>query len=127
MFNKIDSKQLFLVDSLGALLSAVMLGVVLVRFEPYFGMPSDVLYMLSLMASVFCIYSFTCYVSHIKNRSPFLKVIAVANLMYGCISLILMIYYFSKLTLLGITYFVIEKIIVLFLAVWECTTSIKSL
>ena len=53
ILNKINPKKLFLIDSLGALISAVMLGLVLTRFEHIFGMPQNVLYFLSFIACTF--------------------------------------------------------------------------
>jgi hypothetical protein len=55
--NKISPKNLFLLDSLGALLSAILLGVILVSFENAFGMPQKTLYTLSYTAIIFSIYS----------------------------------------------------------------------
>jgi hypothetical protein len=42
-----------LIDSLGALLSALILGLVLTRWESVFGMPKRVLYFLAAIAAVF--------------------------------------------------------------------------
>jgi hypothetical protein len=49
----------------------------------------------------------------------FLKIIAFANLFYCFITFGLVIYYFNSITILGIMYFIIEKIIVIPLAVFE--------
>jgi thiol:disulfide interchange protein len=54
-------KRLFLIDGLGAFLTAFMLGVVLANFESSFGMPLKTLYFLSFLAGLFCLYSFFCY------------------------------------------------------------------
>ncbi|MEL6140721.1 MAG: hypothetical protein AAFU67_03805, partial [Bacteroidota bacterium] len=43
-------KQLFLIDGLGATLTAICLGVVLTRLESLFGMPRTILIPLSLVA-----------------------------------------------------------------------------
>jgi hypothetical protein len=40
-------KTLFLIDAIGAVLSTVLLGIVLVAFEKYIGMPTNVLYALA--------------------------------------------------------------------------------
>ena len=94
-------KKLFLIDGLGALLSAFLLGVILVRWEPVFGMPAKVLYPLAAIAGVFAIYSLSCHFFLTQNRGRFLKGIAVANLLYCCLTLTLVVYFYSQLTVLG--------------------------
>lgn len=98
----IRPKTLFLPDGLGALLSALCLGVVLVRFEAFFGMPRAVLYPLAGVAGLFAVYSLCCYVFVIQNRSVFLRVIATANLIYGCVTVGLLVLYRQELTLWGV-------------------------
>lgn len=46
----------------------------------------------------------------------FLKAIMVANLLYCCLTLGLIIYYYSVLTVIGITYFLAEIAVVVGLA-----------
>jgi len=107
-----NPKRLFLIDSLGALVTAFMLGVVLVRLEHIFGMPRSVLYILSLVALGFMVYSFCCYLFVGKNWRPFLTVIAIANLLYCCVTLGLIFYLWEQLTTLGVVYFLGEIIII---------------
>jgi hypothetical protein len=108
-----------LIDSLGALLSAVMLGIVLARLEPVFGMPEKALYYLSFIACIFSVYSFMCFFRKVKNWKIYLKVIALANLLYGCLTTGLVIYFYPKLTALGVTYFVLELIVISVLVMIE--------
>ena len=54
-------QKLFLIDSLGAMLTAFFLFVVLKNFNEYFGMPQKILTYLSVIAAFFCIYSATCF------------------------------------------------------------------
>ncbi len=112
-------KRLFLIDGLGAFLTAFMLGVVLSNFESSFGMPLKTLDFLSFLAGIFCLYSFCCYFFVSGNWRPFLKAIAVANTLYCCITLGLVFYYYQNLTLLGIVYFLGEIGIVMGLVVVE--------
>ena len=115
-------KRLFLIDGLGAFLTAFMLGVVLSNFESSFGMPQKTLYFLSFLAGIFCFYSFCCYFFVSGNWRPFLKAIAVANTLYCCITLGLVFYYYQNLTLLGVVYFLGEIGVVMGLVVveWIC-------
>lgn len=112
-------KQLFLIDALGAVLTASLLSGVLANFERTFGMPQKVLYGLSLIAVFFAIYSFSCYFRDLKNWQPYLKAIAIANLSYCCLTAGLMVYFYQKLTLLGVLYFIGEIIIIVCLSIFE--------
>lgn len=105
--NKMISKStnLFLIDGLGALLSAFLLCVILVRFESTFGMPRNALYMLLIIACIFAIYSFMNYLLPKKNRKPYLKIIGYANLLYSCLTAGLTLYFISELTNLGLIFF----------------------
>lgn len=114
---KYSPKRLFLLDASGAFLTAFLLGVLLVRFEPYFGMPRRILYGLSLLAGVFMVYSFACYCWVANHWRPFLKGIALANLAYCCLTFGLVWYYYPQLTALGVGYFLLE-IAVIVAVVW---------
>ena len=115
----LNPRKLFLIDSFGALITALLLSLVLARFEDTFGMPRKVLYILSGMAGVYCIYSFLCY-WHLKNNwSPYLKIIATANLIYCGLTMVLMFYFYQSLTILGLLYFIGEIIIITILALTE--------
>jgi hypothetical protein len=119
--SKIRPQKLFLVDSLSALLSAILLGLILVRFEKIFGMPQNVLYVLSVVPCIFTIYSFFCFLYKTEHWRPFMKIIAIANLLYCCLTAGLMVCFYQKLTILGLIYFALEIIIVISLAFieWE--------
>ena len=105
-------KQLFLVDGLGALLSAFFLGIVLVGFKNHIGMPVNTLYILAIVPVFFAIYSFSCYFLLHNNHRHFLKGIAIANLLYCCMTITLLIYYYQSLTILGLGYFLLEILII---------------
>jgi hypothetical protein len=113
-FNKLTlkPKRLFLIDglgafitALGAFITALFLCTILTRFEEDFGMPEKVLNPLSILACVYCIYSISCYFFVGKHWRPFLNVIAIANIMYCCITLVVVIVFYYALTLLGLIYF----------------------
>jgi len=110
-------------DSLGALLTAIVLGLIFTRFENAVGMPQKVLYPLSFIACIFSIYSLFCYLIKIENWRPFLKIIAIANLLYCCLTIGFIFYLYQKLTVLGFIYFVLEIIIVTILAIIELKTA----
>jgi len=113
ILDKITSnpKKLFLIDSFGAVLTAFFLGVILVRFEDSFGMPRTVLYFLSIVPCIYAIYSICCCFLLVSNWGPYLKGIAIANLVYCCLTIVLVIYFYQKLTILGLIYFLLELIV----------------
>lgn len=75
-------REMFLVDGLSALLSAFLLGIVLVTFEELFGVPKSTLYFLASLPCIFFVYDFYWYFNVNKTSSLFLKIIAIANLLY---------------------------------------------
>ena len=109
----LNPKKLFLIDGLGAILSAFSLGIVLVRFEHYVGMPQNVLYFLSIAACFFAVYSFFCYFRTPKNWQPFLKAIAIVNFIYCCLTISLVFYFRDQLTHLGLIYFLFEVFVII--------------
>ena len=54
-----------------------------------------------------------------KNLVSFIRLIGLGNLLYSSFSLVLIYYYFNKLTPLGVVYFFLEAIIVVVLAFIE--------
>lgn len=108
----LQPKTLFLIDGIGALVTAFLLFAVLKTFHEYFGMPECVLTWLSAIAVVFSIYSLTCSFLVKRNWKPFLVIIATANLLYCCLTTLLVVYYFPFLTILGVLYFLGEIAII---------------
>ena len=122
ILDKITSnpKKLFLIDSLGAVLTAFFLGVFLVRFEDSFGMPKTILYFLSSIACIYAIYSICCYFLLANIWGPYLmKGIIIANLVYCCLTIVLVFYFYQKLTMLGLIYFVLELMVIISLIIIE--------
>ncbi|QCW99168.1 hypothetical protein FGM00_03200 [Aggregatimonas sangjinii] len=109
---KANPKRLFLLDGSGALVSAFFLGLVLPSFGPLCGMPKNVLYLLSVIACIFALYSFACYFFLRRNRKPFLRGIALANLSYCFLTIALLCRYSQSLTIFGWTYFGLELFII---------------
>jgi len=114
-----NPKKLFLIDGFGAIISAILLGVVLVRFERIFGIPSSVLYYLAIIPIFFVVYDTYCHQKEHLKTGLLLKGIAVLNLIYCCVSIGLVSYHFNTITNLGWAYIIIEIIIVSFLAMIE--------
>ena len=109
-------KKIFLLDGTGAVITALLLSQVLARYEPVFGMPRGILFVLAGIAGCFAVYSLLCYFLVGKNWQAYLKGIAAANALYCVATLGLVLYLHASLTWLGIAYFVVEMAIVLGLA-----------
>jgi hypothetical protein len=121
LINHLAEKQktLFFIDSLGAILTAFFLFVIMRQFNGYFGMPKSVLTYLSLIAICFCIYSTACFLFLEGRWTPFIKLIGIANLVYCALTIGLLIKYYSLLTIIGTTYFLIEIVIICVLSYVE--------
>ncbi len=105
-------KRIFLIDSLGALLSVFLLIAVLARFEELIGIPQRTLYFLAGIASFFAVYSISCSFFVIEKWKVYLKIIMLANAGYCLLTIGLMIYFFQSLTILGLAYFIAELSVV---------------
>jgi hypothetical protein len=112
-------QTIFLIDGMGALVSAILLGLVLTKFESFFGLPKNVLYVLSGIAVLLAVYSFTNAAVKPRNPSVRLKLIAVANLFYCVLTVVLLIAFYQQLTVYDLLYFVGELLIILSLAYYE--------
>lgn len=114
LINHLSKKQntLFLIDSLGAFLTALFLFIIMQQLNQYFGMPKTVLTNLSVIAGLFCIYSTACFL-FLKGRwTLYIRIIGVANLLYCVLTIGLLIKYYSLLTIIGTIYFLIEIVII---------------
>lgn len=111
--------KIFLIDAIGALATAFILGVIFTHYQEYIGMPREILISLSLIAVIFCIYSLSCFFVLKRNWKPFLKGIAIANLLYCIATAVLMIALFHQLTILELLYFTGEIIVVGVLVYFE--------
>jgi len=122
----LNPKRLFLIDSLGALLTAFLTGVMLRKFEADFGMPQKHLNVLSILACVFSIYSISCHFFVGKNWRIYLKIIAISNLIYCVFTAGLVMILYQQLTILGVIYFVGEILIVIGLVYTELSVASKN-
>ena len=114
-----NPKKLLLIDGCGAILSVFLLGVVLVRFEEYVGIPPATLYLLAVFPIMFAIYDLFSYLQLHYKHPLLLKGIAFFNLIYCCLSIGVAFYHYETLTTLGWIYIFIETLIIMILATWE--------
>ena len=114
-----NPKKLLLIDGCGAILSIFLLGVVLVRFEKYVGIPPVTLYLLAVFPTMFAIYDLFSYLQLHYKQPLLLKRIAFFNLIYCCLSIGVAFYHYETLTTLGWIYIFIETLVIMILATWE--------
>lgn len=114
-----NPNKLFLVDFIGASITAILSGLVLPQFETLLGVPKQPLWILAGIAIVFAIYSFVCFLKLEKEHSTFIKIIAFANSVFIVITPYLLMPYLDTITIVGMLYFVFEWIIIALLILLE--------
>lgn len=119
-------KLLFLIDGLGALLSAFLYYIVLSNLISVFGMPKQALNLLCLLALGYAVFSLSTYMRKVENWRPYMKVIAGANLLHCILTGVFLFYYNASITGIGFLYFIVEIIIVVGLAIFELKTASSS-
>ncbi|MEG0851381.1 MAG: hypothetical protein RSF34_11120 [Flavobacterium sp.] len=117
-------KKLFFIDSIGALITALLLFLLLSNFEEYVGMPKSILSYLSLIALLFCLFSATCFILLKRNFAPFIRGIGIANLIYCMLTIGILISNHRFVTIIGISYFLTEICVISILAYIELKVGI---
>ncbi|RIW17405.1 hypothetical protein D0X99_06665 [Algoriphagus lacus] len=105
-------KSLFLLDGLGAALTAFSLFFVVRPYHDYVGMPANMLTYLSAFGLVYSVYSMSCCFFLKGCWTPYLRIIGISNSLY-CLLIMTMLYaYSNSLTPLGLAYFLVEILII---------------
>ncbi len=95
-------RKLLYIDGLGALISAILLGIIMIEYRAYFGMPIEILYPLATIALIFAMFSISCASIVKGSLKKHLGLIAFLNIAYCGLSSLLVFYYFPQLTLLDL-------------------------
>ncbi len=119
MLSKLNPKNVFLIDGIGAGLTVAFLMLLVARFEDLFGMPQDIIGHLAIIGSLFACYSLLMFFLKPKKWRPLLTLIIGANIAYCVLTIVLMIMNSATMTYLGYAYFIGEIIIVLVLVAIE--------
>lgn len=117
-------RKIFLIDSLGAIISAIVL-LIIPKFERQFGISYDLALILVPLPLMFSVFSFLSYKLDNEKWKTLLKIIATANLLYCCLTLYITLTNLSTPENLGITYFVVEIFIIILLAIFELKIAYK--
>ncbi len=94
-------KKFFLIDGIGALTSAFLLGVVLVQFETVFGIPIKVLKILATLPILFALFDIYGFCSSSRKTPQLLSVLGYVNLIYCALSLGLAFLHIETITIFG--------------------------
>ncbi len=105
-------RTLFLLDGVGALVTALLVGVVLPRLGEYIGTPRPVLRALALTAAVFAAYSLACAALQPTRWPGYLRGIALANAGYCAVTAAVLIRFRATLHPLDWIYFAGEIVVV---------------
>lgn len=124
---ELNPKKLFLFDAFGAYVTALMLGLVLVRFESFFGIPPSALYILAAIPMFYVLYDLAAYFFSNEKNALFLKGIALLNLLYCFISVGMAINHAETITSFGWIYIIVEVIIIVVLSIFELKVAKKLL
>lgn len=109
---KFTARKLLVIDAFGAAYSAVMLGLVLVAFEAFFGIPPHVLYVLAAIPLTLMLFDVYALLQPFDFQMFALRRIAWLNRSYILLSLALVGMHASDVQLLGWVYILIEALVV---------------
>ena len=127
VLDRIPPANIFLVDGLGALLTAGSIYLLATFFIDWVGLPYEVLRILTLAALGMSAYSLSCHFFLKGNRRNWLMGIIVANLLYILATAVLLLIYHDQLKLPGLIYFLSEFVVVFILVRWERNVFLKKI
>ena len=107
----LNDRNIFLLDGIGAAMSAAATGIMLPLFSDQIGMPTLQLQLLGLIGLVLVGYSLNCYFVIKRTTSRMLLAIIVANSIYAALA-VFIAFRVSTLTTLGQAYFFTEALII---------------
>lgn len=118
-------KQLFLVDAVGAIISALLLYMLLMPYAEWIGLPAAHIKALAIGAVCLAGYDLFARSVFTTERKWTLSLIALLNTIYCIITSGVLIVNYSSITLLGWAYFLGEMAIVGVLVYLEWKISAK--
>ncbi|MDB2657016.1 hypothetical protein N9Y60_03055 [Crocinitomicaceae bacterium] len=120
LFSKINKQNIFLIDGVGAMVTAALLFFLLGSFPSFFGVPNYLLVVLSGIAFTFAVYSLTCHLllrsERLKRNREALRIIALMNIGYCILTIVSMIELRSTISVWGMLYFIGEIMLILVIA-----------
>ncbi len=120
---KLKPNDLFLVDSIGAFISAALLWAIFIYAEIYHGIPRNNYTILLLIAFAFSAHSAIHFFCKHKRPGVYLKIIGTANILYCCLTAGLMLVFARGITIIELIYLIGEIILICTLSVIELRLS----
>lgn len=117
-----NPKRVFLIDSIGAALSAIFIFLIVSFFDSKFGLAKNVLYLLCAIACILSIYSMTCYFIYGRKWRKYLWIVLIANILYCMLTFLCLLISYKNVTFIGLIYFILEIISISFLVFIELKT-----
>ncbi|MDW3192068.1 MAG: hypothetical protein R8G66_06880 [Cytophagales bacterium] len=114
-----DPHFIFLIDGIGANITALSLLLVLPNLPEVFTMPANILNYLGTIALVFATYSLCNFFLKPRKAKLLIWIIAIANLAYCLFSGLIVARLLCRLSMLDVVYFLGEILIVAVLATIE--------
>lgn len=114
----LDFKKIFLIDAIGALCTASVIGLVFPQIISIIGLPIQIIYLLAAIALAYAAYSFYCY-RMLRPAKCYLATIMIANLLYCLLTASIVVIHMDRMTNWGVLYFVAEILIILSLVMIE--------
>jgi hypothetical protein len=123
-FSRISNEhnQVFLLDALGAFVSIFLLFFLIVPNENFFGLAFSTAINLSIPILGLLIFSTSCFFLKPKNWKLFMKLLVFGNVVYCLFTSVIIFLNFKELTFWGVSYFMIEILVILFIVSIEITT-----
>lgn len=112
-------RRLFLIDALGALLTASILGLLLPHFAQGWGIPRRDLYFLAGGVLLLFFYSISIFLIQPRYWLMYLRIIAGANFSYCLLTLALLWHWRQSAQTMAYTYFIGEALVIFGIARWE--------
>ncbi|TGL14586.1 hypothetical protein EHQ39_00410 [Leptospira levettii] len=119
LFYKSQPYSIFFLDAIGASISLIVLLIVIIPFQSFFGMPIIVLYQLGVLALIMFTFSSLCFYWKPKHWKPFLLGVIFGNLTYCGVSMYFLIENWNVIQPLGAFYFIWEKFVILAIVAYE--------
>lgn len=111
--------QLFLMDGIGALFSALLLGGVLAKYHTFIGIPPETLFFLAAFPVLYVLYDVYCYRTMPDHVHVKIKGVVGLNLLYTLISIGVLVLFKERLTAVAYLYFSLELMVIFLLVLLE--------
>lgn len=104
--------NIFLLDALGASVSALLLFFLIKPNEPFFGVANSTAINLSIPVLGLLVFSSMCFFLKPQNWKLFMKMVIFGNLSYCLFTATIIFLSYKELTILGLLYFLLEILVI---------------